>query len=127
FHVVVADGVAEDGQQVIDADARWAQAFAIVEGRMDLPGVDDAVAIAEVIAADAGEREAPFAVPLQDGDAVGMPFEKQIDGMAAELVAVEAVEEDGPAAALRVADFTNEDGGAGRLVPPLAGEVAVAQ
>ena len=94
---------------------------------MQLAGVDQAPAVAEVVGVDAGDVEAALAVPLQDGDAVDVPFQQQIDGVAAELGAVEAVEQDGPAAALRVADFTGEDGGPGRFVAALAGEVGVAE
>src|ERR1017187_1672146 len=87
FHVVHANGIIEDRQEVIDADTRGPQSFAIVEGRMDAAGMDHAIAIAEFVAVDAVDIEAAFAVPLQDGDAVGMAFEHQIEGVPAEEVA----------------------------------------
>ena len=99
----------------------------VVERRMQLAGVDHAPAVAEVVGVDAVDVEAALAVPLQDGDAVDVAFQQQVDGLAAELGGVEAVEEDRPAAALGVADFTSEDRGPGRFVAALAGEVAVAE
>ena len=56
-----------------------------------------------------------------------LPFEQQVDRLAAQLRAVETVEQNRPAAALGVADFAGEDRGLGRFVAALAGEVAVAE
>ena len=94
---------------------------------MHLAGVNDAPAIAEIVAVDAADVEASLAVVLQDGDAVDLPFEQQVDRVAAELRAHRTIEVDRPAAALRVADFAGEYRGPGRFVAALAGEVTIAQ
>ena len=55
------------------------------------------------------------------------PGEEHLDRLAPELGGVEPVEENGPAAALRVADLSGEDGGLRRLGPSELLEVVVAE
>ncbi len=54
------------------------------------------------------------------------PSIKQIDGLGAELRGVKAIEQNGPAAALRVADFAGEDRFARRVAAAVELEVVVA-
>ena len=63
---------------------------------------------------------------MQDRDGVVLAFDEQIDGLRAELRGVEAVEQDRPAAALGVADFTGEDRFARRVAAAVELEILVA-
>ena len=66
---------------------------------MQLARVNVAPAVAEIIGVNAGHMEAALVIPHENGYAVDAAFCQQIDGMAAELGAVEAIEQDGPTAA----------------------------
>src|SRR5262249_31341731 len=92
-----------------------------------LPRVNEAVPIPKIVGIDAVDVETTVAAPLQDGHAVDVPFEQQVDGMASQLDAVEAIEMDGPPAALSVADLTGENRGPRGFVATLAGEITVSQ
>src|SRR6185369_10073814 len=92
---------------------------------MHLAGVDQSVTIAKIVGVDAVDIKSAIAAPLQNGDAIDVPFQQKVHGMTAELHAVEAVEMDRPSAALRVPDLACEDRRAGRLVAALAREITV--
>ena len=110
LHVVVADGVGEDGQQVVDADARRLHQLRVVEDGCIVPGVDQAPAVAEAVGVVAVDVEALRGVVLEEETALLRPSTSSSTALRAELRGVEAVEEDRPSAALGVADFAGEDG-----------------
>jgi Ala-tRNA(Pro) deacylase len=112
---------------VLDADLRGPHQLLVVEARVQVAGVDHAPAVAEGVAVVAVDVEALLAVPLQDRERVVLAVQQHVDGLAAELAAVEAVEQHRAPAALRVADLAGEDRGLGRLGPPVLLEVGVAE
>ena len=65
-------------------------------------------------------------VVLQNGNGVVAAFHEQFHGLRALLRRVKTVEQNRPAATLRVADFTREDRLLGRLAAPIKLEVFVA-
>ena len=124
--VVDAQGVGEDGPEVLDALGRGLEPLRVVEASVESGRAwMRPPAVAELVGVDAVEDEPAVAV-LEGGHAVVVAVEEQFDGLAAELRGVEAVEEDRPPAALGVADLADEDGGVGALVAALAGEEGVA-
>ena len=115
LHVVVADGVGEDGQQVLDARCATA-ASAPGRRRTGASGGRGSVPSGR---GSRCRRSCPRGSPCSRfhcriDDGVVLAFQQHVHRLAAELGGVEAVEQDRPAAALRVADLTGEDRGLGR-------------
>ena len=94
---------------------------------MHLARVNQAPAVAKPVRVVALDVKALVGVVLEDGHGVVAPFHQQIDGLRAEQRRVEPVEEDGPAAALRVPDFPGEDRFPGRAPAAIQLKVAVAE
>jgi hypothetical protein len=69
LQVVRAERIIENGREIIDPHPRQAQPLRIVEGSMDPPRMDDAPAVAEVVAVDPAHEKAALPIVLQNGDA----------------------------------------------------------
>lgn len=83
-------------------------------------------AVTEVVRIAAVDVEAAFAIPHQGRHAVHATLQQHLDCVSAQLRPVKAVEQDRPAAALRMAHFACEDGRLGRLVASFRREVRIA-
>jgi hypothetical protein len=109
LRVVVADGIGEDRQQVIDAHPRRLHQQRIVERGMHLTRVNQAPAIAKTIRVVAFHVKALVGAVLENRHGVVAPFDEEVDCFRAEQGCIEPVEENGPSAALGVADFAGKD------------------
>ena len=117
FAVVVAEGVGEDREQVVDAQLAWPHRHRVVEARVHHAAHGSGPSGRGSRWRSTSLSENPvLRVYCRDRHGVDLPFQQHVHRMAAELRRVEAVEEDRPPAALRVADFTSEDGRPGGLV-----------
>src|SRR5436190_20109236 len=70
FGIVVANGVGEDRQQVIDTESRRFHQVSVVECRMHIAGVNQAPAIAEAIRVVAFHMKALLRLVLQNRDCI---------------------------------------------------------
>ena len=88
--------------------------------------MDEAPAVAEAVGVVAFHMK-PFAAGvLQNGDGVVAAFDQQVHRLGPELRGIKAVKQNGPAAALGVADFAGEDGLLGGFAAPIKLEIPVA-
>src|SRR6187402_569191 len=94
---------------------------------MHLARVNQAPAIPEAVGVVALHMEALVRIVLEHGHRVVPALDEEVHRLRAEERRVEAIEEDWPATALRVSDFSREDRLARRAPAPIPLEVAVAQ
>lgn len=110
FHIIPANGIGEDRQQIFHPQARGLVEDGIIEVRVHEPRMDVAPAIAKTIGVIALDVEAFADVELQDRNAVVPAFQQQVHRVRPQFRRIEPVEQDWASAALRMTDFSGEDG-----------------
>jgi hypothetical protein len=126
FDIAFGKSIVENRMQIFNAEGRWLKAGWVIKGLSQRASMDSTPAVAQGIGWAIVQIKAAVAI-LQGSDNIMLAFHKQVHRLAAKLLGMEAVKEDGATAALSVANFSGENGGISRFITAFSGEEIVAQ
>src|SRR5688572_20564450 len=125
--VVAADGIGENRQQIIDTHPGWLHQLRIIQFRIHITRMNQAPAVSKSIGVVTLHMKSSLGIVLENGNRVVAAFSQEIDGLCSEQCRIKSVEPEGPSAALRMADFTSEDGLSCRIAAAVKLEILVAE
>src|ERR1700686_355753 len=125
FHVVVADCVRKNWQQVVDPQPRRLHLNRIVKLRKHASCMNMSPSVAETVCIVTAHLESLGRGVLQDRDGIVATLKQEFDRFRTKLRGVESIKHDRPSSSLSVSDFPGENRFTSGLAAPVKLEIAI--